>query len=588
MLSYVCIPLVSSVVCASLATAMLARDVANRANKIAGILLLSSAYWAALEVLWNTADDAETALWLVRASALGWFAVGPLMLHLLVEVTSRPNAVARAALPFLYALAFGFLVLALATPYMHEAVVRTSWGWGYWFGPAYPFFYCLTVGSIGAGLYLGWRGYETGSESIRRQARWTGLAMLLPLAVASLTDGILPLLGFQPPRLGTASLALFGGVIAWHLYRYGFSVIAPGAFAKDVLDTLPDGVALLALDGHVRSANRALAELLDSSPEGVVKRNASSFLPRLPLAPLEEVSGFECELVLGLGRRIPVSVATRVLGDRRGAPAGLVLVLRDLRQMAALRRGLATAARLAAVGELAAGIAHELNNPIAFVRSNLGVLQAHWSRVRVALEAHGGADEVADTLADGAALIAESLHGSERAAAIVRDLRGFAQDRGDALQLADLNQLLEGVLRVAAPALRERAAVTRLFAPLPLVPCNPQAIQQVFLNVVQNASQAIGVYGQIRVRTRPEPDGVLVQIQDDGRGMPTDELERVFDPFFSTRPVGEGMGLGLAIAYQIVRQHEGDISIESAPGRGTTVSIRLPLKRRAGDDPTDE
>jgi signal transduction histidine kinase len=81
---------------------------------------------------------------------------------------------------------------------------------------------------------------------------------------------------------------------------------------------------------------------------------------------------------------------------------------------------------------------------------------------------------------------------------------------------------------------------------------------------------------------------VLVQIQDDGRGMPTDELERVFDPFFSTRPVGEGMGLGLAIAYQIVRQHEGDISIESAPGRGTTVSIRLPLKRRAGDDPTDE
>jgi signal transduction histidine kinase len=181
-------------------------------------------------------------------------------------------------------------------------------------------------------------------------------------------------------------------------------------------------------------------------------------------------------------------------------------------------------------------------------------------------------------IAEGAEMIDESLEGVDRAAAIVRDVKGLAHAGRGERTVADLNELLDGVLRMAAPQLSLTAVVEKDYGVLPLVACAPQELQQVFLNLVLNASQAISHRGTIRVRTQAQSRNVMVCIEDDGSGIETDLLDRIFDPFFTTKPVGEGTGLGLGIAHEIVRKHGGEITIDSKPGRGSVFSVRLPVR----------
>jgi len=234
--------------------------------------------------------------------------------------------------------------------------------------------------------------------------------------------------------------------------------------------------------------------------------------------------------------------------------------------------------RLAAMGELAAGIAHEINNPLAYVRANLSLLRQHWESLGTELEKSGVSGPCDELIAEGAEMIDESLEGVDRASAIVRDVKGLAHAGGGERSMADLNELLDGVLRMAAPQLRVTAVVEKEYGEVPLVPCAPQELQQVFLNLILNASQAIVDRGTIRVRTEAQDESVTAWIEDDGCGIEPSLLDRIFDPFFTTKPVGEGTGLGLGIAHEIVRKHGGEITIDSKPGRGTVFGVRLPVR----------
>jgi PAS domain S-box-containing protein len=388
---------------------------------------------------------------------------------------------------------------------------------------------------------------------------------------------VLPFLGVQVPRLGTATFAVLGGTISWSFFRYGYSLLAPGDFAREILDTLPDGVAMLRLDGSVRSANGAMAKLLECSPNELPGLRLTNHL-ELPETLFEPAATADrkCELRSFSGRRTPVAVASTPLRDRQGSLLGHVLVVRDLAEITSLRHGLLLAGRLAAVGELAAGIAHEINNPLAFAKANLALLREHWKSVLDSVSDPNDPESVAELLSEGGELIDESLEGVERATAIVRDVRGLAHAGSRRRELTDLNALLDGVLRMAAPQLRQRATVQKAWGDLPPITCVPQEIQQVFLNVVLNAGQAIGTAGSIRLLSRVEGDHVVVDVEDDGGGIAPEIIEKIFDPFFTTKPVGEGTGLGLSIAYGIVRNHGGEITVTSELGLRTCFSVRLP------------
>jgi PAS domain S-box-containing protein len=364
--------------------------------------------------------------------------------------------------------------------------------------------------------------------------------------------------------------------VLWTVRRFGYSLLAPGDFASEILDALPDGVALLRLDGSVRGANAAMTRVLGCTASELVGLPMGERLSE----PLDlEGDGREqrCELSTSAGGRLPVAVASRLLCDRRGSPLGLVLVLRDLTEVAALRDRLLLSGRLAAVGELAAGIAHEINNPLAFVRANLSMLRQHWGSLAVELEKAGAGDACAALVAEGEEIVDESLEGVNRAVAIVRDVRGLARGGSERSELADLHGLIDGVLRIAAPQLRERIRIERSYGAIRPVRGAPQELQQVFLNLVLNAAQAFDEAGTIRIATELEGDCVVVRVEDDGCGIAAEHLPRVFDPFFTTKPVGEGSGLGLGIAHGIVRSHGGEICVESRVGGGSRFSVLLPI-----------
>lgn len=240
-------------------------------------------------------------------------------------------------------------------------------------------------------------------------------------------------------------------------------------------------------------------------------------------------------------------------------------------------KALVTSARLASMGQLAAGVAHEVNNPLTYVRANLGQLRNHWALVQKQCETAPADDEIHLVLAEGEEMIAESLEGVERAVSIVRDIKGFAHTGSDEFTAVEVRAMLESVLRVASPQLGSGIRVEMDETTSICVRGSGQQLKQVFLNLIVNAAQSIDGAGTISIETRELDREAEIVIRDDGPGIESDVLEYLFDPFFTTKPVGKGMGLGLSISHEIVERHGGSIRVESAPGEGAAFFVRIPL-----------
>ncbi len=566
---YLLVPLLACVASSMLLAVFLSGRIEHRANRAAALLVAGAIVWSFCEVLWNSAGSAAEALWLVKVSSIGWVAIGPLGLQVLASATGRDGPRLRRTLPFLFALAFGFFVVDLATPWIHPGIVETNWGWSYQLGPAYLAFYAFTMACLSTGLGLAVGASPSLSPAERAQVRVLAAGILVPMVVASLTDGLLPLLGQHPPRFGTASFAFLGGTIAWSFHRYGHSLLAPRTFANEILASLGDGVALLHVDGRIRSANAALGGILGVSASDLEGLPASEFIPALAGDPLTEVPDRETEVV-GVSGTVPVALASTLLRDKRAMPLGLILVVRDLREVVALRRKLLTTSRLRAVGSLAAGIAHEINNPVAYVRTNLGFLRKQLEQLADA----GVGDTAQVDLAESVDLLGESLEGLDRIASVVRDLKGLAGGEQTVRETVELNGMIQSLVRMLAPHVRYGAQVEVNCTDVPAVAGSPQELKQIFTDLLLQACTSIEPEGRIRVETAWEDDQAVVRIEDDGQGMSPEELDRAFDPVVGAD--GEE-GFGMAIAWQVVRQHGGELLVESEPGAGTRVAVRLPV-----------
>ncbi|APP80802.1 ATP-binding protein [Xanthomonas hortorum pv. vitians] len=259
--------------------------------------------------------------------------------------------------------------------------------------------------------------------------------------------------------------------------------------------------------------------------------------------------------------------------------------------------------KMASIGQLAAGVAHEINNPIGYVHSNLGSLQEYLRSLFTLIEAYERALQAPDPKAlipeideirnradidfisrDLPQLMAESREGIERVTRIVRDLKDFSySDRSESWKMVDLHAGLESTINIIWNELKYKVTLERNYAELPLVECLPSELNQVYMNMLLNAGQAIVERGTITVTTgRENADGteqVWIQFQDTGAGIAPDLMQRIFDPFFTTKPVGSGTGLGLSISYGIINKHHGRIDVESTPGQGASFRIVLPVRQ---------
>jgi PAS domain S-box-containing protein len=564
------------------ATTILARDPADRGNRTAALLLYSGAVWAGCQLLWNTTEDAEFALKLARLSAPGCgAALGPLIARFILDVTGAPAPRLRRALPLFFALSFLIVAFDWFTPWVHRGVTRTEWGWTFEFGPLFPVIFAVTVTCFLWGLTVATIAYRASTlESERTQGLWIAAGIIQLLAVGGVTDGLLPLLGWRGPQLATTAYALMGIMFAWSLNRFGYSILSPGTFAAQITETMSEGLALLRLDGRIRSVNAGLARMLGQGREAVESLRIGEILSLPLVAPAVEVEEARAWLFGPNAQRIPVSVTATLLRDGRGEETGLAVVVRDLREIEALQQRLVLSGRMVAVGQLAAGVAHEVNNPTAYVRSNMLLLREYWANAAELLSGGDAGGEKSSLFSDGAELIDESLEGIERIASIVQQIGRFTHADGGARELAELDLVLDSAQRMARPRLRAGINLERVSGEIPAFECAPRELEQVFLNLLLNAADAIGETGTIRITTSVVGGRARVEVADDGGGIAPANLARVFDPFFTTKPVGKGTGLGLAICYEIVQRHGGEIEVTSELGRGTVFTVWLPLPPR--------
>jgi PAS domain S-box-containing protein len=348
---------------------------------------------------------------------------------------------------------------------------------------------------------------------------------------------------------------------------------------RQLIERLPDGV-LLHREGIVTWANAALLEMLGfDRVEQVVGRNVLEFMPEedraaivawiarsLPNQVTDERLEYRMLRSDGSIRRVQASTMPTV--ELEGTPVRLV-VLRDVTEHHRLHEQLALGDRMASLGRLAAGVAHEINNPLAYMHTSLEVA----ARDLAALS-----DPRSANIAES---IARAKDGAERVRGIVRDLKMLSRAEDEPSEAVDLAALLDSTLSLAANAIGPKARVIRRYGDAPRARATRGRLGQLFLNLLLNAADAIPEGApdrhEIRVTTRSDAAGrAVVEITDTGVGIPPELAERVFDPFVTTKAVGAGTGLGLAICHRVVTQLGGEITFESAPGRGTTFRVTLP------------
>lgn len=256
--------------------------------------------------------------------------------------------------------------------------------------------------------------------------------------------------------------------------------------------------------------------------------------------------------------------------------------------------------KMASIGQLAAGVAHEINNPIGFIMSNLGTLGKYLERLRGFIAAQDeiiseqereeASQRLAQTkknlkieyiMGDIDNLITESVDGAERVKKIVQDLKSFSRIDGTEVKVVNLHDCLDSTINIVWNELKYKATLKKEYGDVPPLKCNPQQLNQVFMNLLVNAGHAIESQGEITVQTWREGKNAFIAISDTGCGIHDEVKTRIFEPFFTTKEVGKGTGLGLSISYDIVKNHGGEITVESKQGKGTTFTVQIPVRERS-------
>ena len=411
------------------------------------------------------------------------------------------------------------------------------------------------------------------------------------------------------------------------------SVAERTATLSAVLDSADQLIAMITHDGAIMAINRIGAQEFGSTPARLAGCNLFDLLPSefgIPLADqIAEVmnTGRSNEIDAARDARIfhvtvyPVPgepprvvvyasdvtdkvAADAMLRNEREQLAASLAHQRELnRKLEEAQNQLLQSEKMASLGQLAAGVAHELNNPIGFVRSNVSTLKGYLDSLFGIIQAYD--QQAADTMPPEARaavaaikqredfdflhedifqLLAESQDGLTRVQDIVQNLKDFSRVGESGFGWADLHACLDSTLNIIWNELKYKCTVVKHYdETLPQVHCIASQLNQVFMNLLVNAGHAIAEKGEITITTRHGLDGMVeVAITDTGCGIAAEHLPHLFEPFFTTKPIGKGTGLGLSITYGIIGKHKGSIDVSSEVGKGTTFTVRLPVDR--GDD----
>ncbi len=412
----------------------------------------------------------------------------------------------------------------------------------------------------------------------------SGLAWLFPCRVkgdviavlgVGRKDGLDPLNSEEVDTLKTlaaqAATAIMNGRLFHSLQEKAEELRGLKEYNENILESLDSGIVVLDLESRVVRWNRAMEALFGSSRQEVLGRALEAVFPgsflealrgALVLGDQEEIAHiYKLHLPSADGRSLMVNVSVAPFQSAPGERHGTILILDDVTARVRLEEQLQHAEKMASVGLLAAGVAHEVNTPLAGISSYTQLLRGQ-------LE-----------LGDPRQQVLEKIEKqSFRAAKIINGLLNFSRSSGTEFDRVDVNKVLADVLSLVEHQLEgSKIRVRRELAPhVPPVRGNENRIQQVFFNLVLNARDAMPSGGWLTLHTYADADTVVVEVGDTGHGIRREHLKRIYDPFFTTKGIGKGTGLGLSVSYGIVQEHGGAIFVESAPGQGTTFQVALP------------
>jgi PAS domain S-box-containing protein len=391
-------------------------------------------------------------------------------------------------------------------------------------------------------------------------------------------------------------------------------------YNESIIQNMNSALLVVDMDGHITFCNPPAGKILGEDPTALRGRAVWAWFS----SDEEEVSllartlstgvsykGAERIVIRSDGTPVPVGISCSPLIDSAGEKIGAVTIFQDLTEVKQLQSQVLQTEKMASIGQLAAGVAHEINNPMGFIHANLFQMAEYltdlrkvWDRVDDLLQVVRSGDletiraagaalsevtrevDLAYVVSDFGKAIRESQEGSERIRHIVQDLRDFSHHDSSEHVLADVNQCLDSTATIVWPMMKQIVVLEKDYEDLQTIVCYPMQIKQVFMNLLVNAYQSIeakvgesGQTGKLWLRTRQRDDGVVIEVVDTGVGIPASHIDRIFDPFFTTKKVGSGTGLGLSTSFSIVKRHGGSLTVDSKEGEGTSFRVFLPVER---------
>ncbi len=340
---------------------------------------------------------------------------------------------------------------------------------------------------------------------------------------------------------------------------------------RSLIETMNDGVGIISKDHTMTFANKRLGEILGYSADEIVGHDAFTFLDEknkdrldeeLEKRAVGEASIYELEWTTKTGKNVPTLVSAAPLYDEKNNYSGSFAVITDITERKRFEQQLRQSDKLAATGQLAASIAHEINNPLSGIKNCIYILM----------------DEIGEDDSNNYLEMADKE--LDRIARIVRQLLDFYRPSKEIMVSTDINDVIEDVLKFMAPQLKKQNIKfsKKLDPALPKIMASGEQLKQVFMNLIINAQEAMPMKGKLDIKTKLEDKNIKIEFKDNGYGIPEEELENLFDPFYSTKKEGKGTGLGLSVSYGIIRAHNGTIDVWSEAGKETTFTITLPAE----------
>ena len=600
-------------------------------NRACALLLSCFVAWSfAMIFVHNKYTAKETVFFYEKIASYGWCFFSIHLITLVLIFKKQRNIFASRYYLLLYLPPLVVFLMQITFNTVAADFILKWYGWaGVWKMHSVTLFYVFytTVYTLTA-LYMLIRYYKTvENHLVKKQAQMLIIAVCITFFTGFTTDLILPLFFkyYEIPDIADIIFILAFVIFVYIISRYKFLSVTKSFISENILKTMSECFLLLNSEACIVNINEATKKLLGYKEKELLNTHISKIVK-----PVNRLSTFyanikvrdilseEVFFITKSHQKIYVSFSHSLIRNHEQKIAGIVCLGRDIstrkaaeeqlkktyEELKSTETQLRKSAKMAEIGQLAAGVAHEINNPTSFIISNLEVLRSYTSDILKAIrycndkpKEFFNDDTLKSVIAeineiktqqqidyineDFETMLNEIETGAHRIKDIVLSLKNFSHPDTTDGQLVDINLEVENTIALLKSELKYNCEVITELNPIDPIHGNPRLIEQALLNIIINASQAMQTKGQIIIKTYQSADDIRVLISDTGKGIKPRDIDKIFDPFFTTKNVGDGTGLGLSITYGIIQRHGGSIDVTSEIDKGTTFKITLPKAKIA-------